>query len=67
MDVIRYIVQYPIFWLLSWTSEKRFENLKMRVYFFWLWLVLNLADAKIFFCSKVAGILKIALCCFIIK
>ena len=34
--------------------------------YFWLWLVLSLT-VVIIFCSKVAGILKIVLCYFIIN
>ena len=69
MDVIQYAVQYPICWPLGRTAKKRSQSrnsCKMRAYF-WPWLVLSLADVIILFCSKVVGILNIALRYFNLK
>ena len=46
IDVIQNAVQYPICWPLGRIAKKRSQNgnsCKMRAYF-WLWLVLSLAD-----------------------
>ena len=56
-------------WPLGRPAKERSQNrnsCKVHAYF-WPWLVLSLADVIIFFAQKSHGILKIALCFFVIK